>query len=66
MTAIYTRDDAGIVTYLGETARTQADILDEQFAGIPGELRPAPEVADLMGWPHGSVEWHGSIGFASA
>ena len=66
MTAIYTRDEAGIVTYRGEIDRTPADILDEQFAGIPNEFRPVPQVAALMGWPHGSVVWHGNIGFANA
>ena len=64
MTAIYTRDDAGLVTYRGETDRTPADLLDERFAGIPDEFRPEPEPAALMGWPHTAVEWHGNIGFA--
>jgi hypothetical protein len=58
MIAIYTRDDAGLITYLGQQDwGSRAQIIEHYY------LTETPEHERLLGWHHPSVSWHGNTGF---
>ena len=57
--AIYSKDDAGIITYIGVkdwTSRQQ--VLDHYM-----RADETPHTETARGWPHPSITWHGNIGF---
>lgn len=63
--AIYTRNDAGQMTYRGEQEWESIDQLFEATYGWttkPSDFEP--ETYELMGWPHTEITWYGDIGIA--
>lgn len=55
---IYTKDKQGLIKYMGgEEWQSREQFCDHYF--LPKEGRNEA----LLGWPHASVTWHGSIGF---
>jgi hypothetical protein len=59
---IYTRDQAGLITYHGATGWDNLQQLLEHY----NLAEAAPEEECLVGWPHGAVTWYGHFGVATA
>lgn len=59
--AIYTRDESGLITYRGEQGWDSREQVIEYYC-----LSETAESEAMMGWPHASVSWHGSLGFGEA
>lgn len=58
MLPIYTRDDAGVMTYQGEQDWESEGLLLAFYDRSPSEAETVP----LLGWPHAAVTWYGNIG----
>lgn len=60
--AVYTRTESGLIEYRGvyEGFMSLNDLLAEY-----GRADYAPEVEQLLGWPHPSVTWYGNLGIGA-
>lgn len=58
--AIYSRDESGLIRYLGVQHWESAS----QMLKFYGRDDKTSEQESLVGWPDSAVTWHGDLGYA--
>lgn len=62
MIYVYTRDEAGIISYIGPSEGWNS--IDSILAYYNLNAESA-DTEKLVGWPHDQVTWYGYLGLAS-